>query len=101
MMGLFSKQSQTRSEAAKTKGMGKKRCCRFSVSIQNDTDKKLSQLAISCNMTKSQLVDTILLSTLNSPSYVEQIQERYNKDEKYYIRPFVVQVNGKQDVIYD
>ncbi|WP_054637784.1 hypothetical protein [Thalassobacillus sp. C254] len=93
--------STTKSESAKTRNHGKKRCCRFSVSIQNDTDHKLQLLATSCGMTKSEMVDTILLTTLNSPTFIEQAQHHYNKNERFLIKPIVVNTGGRQQVIYN
>ncbi|PGK52346.1 hypothetical protein CN918_31640 [Priestia megaterium] len=78
------------SQAAKTRNLGDKRCSRFSVSIQNDYNKKLSKLATSCGMSKSMMADALLRVSLDSPHLIEYFQDIYNKHEEYRIIPRVI-----------
>lgn len=77
----------------KTKKFEEKRGARFNVSVSHDTDLKLKRLAISCDMSKSELVDFIVKSAINSPEYLVKLQNRFNKNEKYRVLP--VFHNGK------
>lgn len=89
-----------KSKSAKTKGLGGKRCCRFSISVSNDTEKKLDALAISVGFSRSELCDYLLQTCVNSPDYVYALQERYNVNEKYKVYPTVINAGGKQQVVY-
>lgn len=71
----------------KTKKLEEKRGARFSVSVAYDTDSKLEKLAISCEMSKSELVDLICKSAVNSPEYIMKLQNRFNRNEKYRVIP--------------
>jgi hypothetical protein len=51
--GILMSVLNNRSEAAKKRSLGGKRCVRFSISINNEYDRKLSRLSTSCGMTKS------------------------------------------------
>jgi len=75
------------------KKMDEKRGARFSVSVSYDTDTKLEKLATSCEMSKSELVDFVLKSAINSSEYVMKLQNRFNKNDKY--RVYLVSENGK------
>jgi hypothetical protein len=89
-----------KSRSAKTKGLGGKRCCRFSISVSNDTEKKLDALAISVDFSRSELCDYLLQTCVNSPDFVYALQERYNVNERYKVYPTVINVGGKQQVVY-
>lgn len=78
------------SQAAKTRSLGGKRCSRFSISIENEYNKKLSKLATSCGMSKSAMADALLRVALNSPHIIEDFQDIYNKHEEYRIIPRIV-----------
>lgn len=86
------------SQVAKTRNLGGKRCVRFSVSIANDYDAKLSKLAISCGMPKSKLADLLIRLTLDSPHMVEMIQDVHNKNEKYRVKPMIVSHYGVERI---
>lgn len=77
----------------KTKGFEEKRGARFSVSVGYSDDEKLNKLAVSCGMSKSELVDYITSSAINSSDYVKRIQDRFNKNPNYRVIPVVE--NGK------
>ncbi|TDK54750.1 ribbon-helix-helix protein, CopG family [Bacillus salipaludis] len=79
-----------RSEAAKERNLGGKRCVRFSISINNEYDRKLSKLAISCGMTKSEMSDQLLRIALDSPNVLDWLQQKFNKIEEYKVRPTVI-----------
>lgn len=91
---------KTRSESATSRSMGGKRCSRFSISTDNETEKMLNALAISCNMSKSEMVDIIIRSALRSTTYVQEIQDRYNVDKRYWINPIIIKRNGKETLTY-
>lgn len=76
-----------------TKKMGEKRGARFSVSVSYDTDSKIEQLAVSCRMSKSELMDLIVSTFVNDPKHVIAIQDVYNRVERYRVLP--VRVNGR------
>ncbi len=81
------------SEAAQERCLGDKRCVRFSVSIQNEYDGKLTRLATSCGMAKSKMADALLKIALDSPHLVEWFQKEFNKNEQYWVTPR--DINGK------
>ncbi|WP_071392729.1 hypothetical protein [Bacillus tuaregi] len=78
------------SEAAKKRNLGNKRCVRFSVSVNNEYDRKLSRLSTSCGMSKSEMSDQLLRIALDSPNVIAWLQERYNKVEEYKVRPTLI-----------
>jgi hypothetical protein len=78
------------SEAAKKRSLGGKRCVRFSISINNEYDRKLSRLSTSCGMTKSELSDQLLRIALDSPNVLEWLQNQFNKVEEYKVCPTVI-----------
>jgi malate/lactate dehydrogenase len=90
----------SRSEAASTRSLGGKRCSRFSISTDNETEKMLNALATSCSMSKSEMVDVIIRSALRSVTYVQEIQERYNVEKRYWINPIIIKKNGKETITY-
>ncbi|WP_421385543.1 hypothetical protein ACOJQI_22830 (plasmid) [Bacillus salacetis] len=90
----------SKSEAAARRNMGKKRCSRFSVSTDNETEKLLNALATSCGFSKSEMVDVIVRSALRSKTYVHQIQERYNVEKRYWINPIIINQGGKETITY-
>jgi hypothetical protein len=90
----------SRSESASTRSLGGKRCSRFSISTDNETEKMLNALATSCNMSKSEMVDVIIRSALRSVTYVQEIQERYNVEKRYWINPIIIKKNGKETITY-
>ncbi|MGM0846921.1 MAG: hypothetical protein ACQEUT_18335 [Bacillota bacterium] len=81
---------ETRSQSAKKRSLGGKRCVRFSVSVTNDSDRKLSKLAVSCGMTKSELADQLIIFALHSPNVIDHLQNKYNKVEEYKVHPVVI-----------
>ncbi|MGM0924013.1 MAG: ribbon-helix-helix domain-containing protein [Bacillota bacterium] len=89
-----------KSKSAKTKGLGGKRCCRFSISVSNDTEKKLDALAVSTGFSRSELADYLLQACVNSPDFVYALQEKHNVNEKYKVYPTIINVGGKQQVVY-
>jgi hypothetical protein len=70
--------------------LGIKRCVRYSVSVTNETDRKLTKLAKSCEMSKSEMTDVILEIGLRSPELIEKLQDRYNKDERIKLHPVII-----------
>ncbi|MEJ1518071.1 hypothetical protein R3O67_33385 [Bacillus cereus] len=84
------KMPQNQSEAAGTRNLGDKRCVRFSISIQNEYDRKLGRLSTSCQMSKSKMADALLRIALDSPELIEWFQKTYNKDEQYLVNPVVI-----------
>ena len=81
---------KNRSETARERNLGNKRCVRFSISITNEYDRKLSRLSTSCGMTKSEMSDQLLRIALDSPNVIEWLQNQYNKVEEYKVRPTVI-----------
>ncbi|KAF2423370.1 hypothetical protein NSQ76_20545 [Bacillus sp. FSL M8-0256] len=65
---------------------------RVSPSLDSDTHKKLKKLAISCDMTKTQLSGEILKMALNNESVIDWFQKKYNKDDSYRI--ILARING-------
>jgi hypothetical protein len=88
-MGLLN----NRSEAAQNRNLGNKRCVRFSISINNEYDRKLSRLSTSCGMSKSEMTDQLLRIALDSPNVIEWLQEQFNKVEEYKVHP--LKINNK------
>lgn len=84
---------QNKKEAASTRNLGGKRCVRYSISINNEYNRKLSMLATSCGMTKSEMSDQLLRFALDSPSLIEWLQNKFNKVEQYRVKP--LDINGK------
>lgn len=81
---------KNRSQVQKEKCLGGKRCVRFSISINNEYNKKLSMLATSCDMTKSEMADQLLRIALDSPSVIEWLQDKFNKVEQYRVKPLTI-----------
>lgn len=81
---------KNRSEAAKERNLGGKRCIRFSISINNEYDRKLSRIATSCGMTKSEMSDQLLRIALDSPNVIEWLQNKFNKVEEYKVKPTLI-----------
>src|SRR6476620_4394988 len=88
--GILMSVLNNRSEAAKKRSLGGKRCVRFSISINNEYDRKLSRLSTSCGMTKSEMSDQLLRIALDSPNVLEWLQDQFNKVEEYKVRPTVI-----------
>lgn len=88
-MNLF----KNRSEAAQKRNLGNKRCVRFSISINNEYDRKISKLSTSCDMSKSEMADQLLRIALDSPNVIDWLQEQYNRVEDYKVRP--LKINNK------
>lgn len=88
------------SKAAKERCLGGKRCVRVSVSIQTDYDSKLTRLATSCGMAKATLADALLRVALDSPPLIDWLQEKYNKNEQYLVKPIVVRKDGREELEY-
>ncbi|WP_438770080.1 hypothetical protein [Brevibacillus sp. JB24b] len=66
--------------------------------LDADTHDKLVKLAISCGMTKTKLAEFLIDICLNSPDTVKAIQDKYNKTQKYYVSPVVV--NNKVEYMF-
>jgi len=66
---------------------------RVNSSLDQDTHDKLKRLAISCDMTKTQLSYEIIKMAVNHTDIIEFMQNRYNQDEQYRVIP--VKENGK------
>lgn len=77
----------------KGKSMGGKKVIRKSVSLNNDTHLKLKKLAVSCDMPLATLASLIIEMSVNSPSVIQTLQDKYNKEDHYRIIP--VSINGK------
>ena len=88
-MNLF----KNNSGAAQKRNLGRKRCVRLSISINNEYDRKLSRLSTSCGMSKSEMTDQLLRIALDSPNVIEWLQEQYNRVEEYKIHP--LKINNK------
>jgi hypothetical protein len=88
-MNLFNNHSNT----AQKRNLGNKRCVRFSISINNEYDRKLSRLSTSCGMSKSEMTDQLLRIALDSSNVIDWLQEQYNKVEEYKIHP--LKINNK------
>lgn len=72
----------------KTKrGVGEKRCVRVSCSMTNETHKKLKRLAVACDLPPATLLAIILESSVNSPAFVNALQDKYNKNPQYRVVP--------------
>jgi hypothetical protein len=82
-----------RSASAQKRNLGNKRCVRFSVSINNEYDRKLSRLSTSCEMSKSEMTDQLLRIALDSPNVIDWLQEHYNRIEEYKVHP--LKINNK------
>jgi hypothetical protein len=78
------------SKTAKQRNLGGKRCVRFSISINNEYDRKLSRVSTSCGMSKSEMTDQLLRIALDSPNVIEWLQDKFNKVEEYKVRPTVI-----------
>lgn len=81
---------KNKSGVMKEKLLGGKRSVRFSISINNEYDRKLSRLSVSCNMTKSEMTDHLLRIALDSPSVIEFLQNKFNEVEEYRVRPTII-----------
>jgi hypothetical protein len=88
-MNLF----KNRSESAQKRNLGNKRCVRFSISINNEYDRKISRLSTSCGMSKSEMADQLLRIALDSPNVIDWLQEQYNSVEEYKVHP--LKINNK------
>ena len=85
---------KSRYDGAESRALvGNKRSVRFSISINNEYDRKLTLLSNSCGMSKSEMTDQLLRIALDSPNVVDWLQEQYNKVEEYRVRP--LKINNK------
>lgn len=75
------------------KGLGGKRINRVNLSLDNKTNNKLSKLAIACNMPKTTLARMILEIGLSNADVVNELQEKFNTNQKYRIYP--IKINDK------
>ncbi|MGD8188593.1 hypothetical protein ACQCN2_01200 [Brevibacillus ginsengisoli] len=55
-----------------------------------DTKEKLSKLSVSCGMQPTTMANRMLKICLNNPNIVEYIQQMYNKDSQYRVKPRLV-----------
>lgn len=78
------------SQAAQARNLGGKRCSRFSISINNEYNEKLSLLATSCGLSKSMMADALLRHSLDSPHLIEEFQNIYTKHEEYRVKARIV-----------
>jgi len=81
---------KNRSEAAKERNLCGKRCVRFSMSINNEYDRKQSRLSTSYGMTKAEMSDKLLRISLDSPNILEWLQQKFNKVEEYKVHPALI-----------
>ena len=85
---------KSRYDGAESRALvGNKHSVRFSISINNEYDRKLTLLSNSCGMSKSEMTDQLLRIALDSPNVVDWLQEQYNKVEEYRVRP--LKINNK------
>ena len=75
------------------RGVGEKRCVRLSVSVTNDRSRMLKRLAVSLDVTVSELIDMIIKDAFTSERYINALQERYNKNPQYRVIP--IRENGR------
>lgn len=55
--------------------------------LDHDTHKKLKKLAISCNMTKTQLAEHLIKMAVNNPDIINHYQHLYNIEDQYRVTP--------------
>ncbi|MEE6209004.1 hypothetical protein U3A55_02380 [Salarchaeum sp. III] len=60
---------------------------RVGPSLDQDTHNKLRKLAISCEMTKTQLSADIIKLALNHPDIIKWYQDKYNQEDQYRVVP--------------
>jgi len=78
---------------ALARGVGKKRCVRYPVSFTNEQDLKISSLAVSCDMSKSELIGIAVDMVLNNVEAIHLLQDRFNKKPEYRVYP--IRENGR------
>lgn len=61
--------------------------------LPRDSHDKLQRLAISCNMSKTKLAETIITLMVNNTDFINHIQDKHNKEHFYRITPIVI--NGE------
>lgn len=67
-----------------------KRGNRFTICINDEYDNKLKKLAVSCDLSKSELSDKFLRMCLDSPELIAKFQDTYNKDIQYKVHPVII-----------
>jgi hypothetical protein len=82
------------------RGIGGKRCVRRSISITAEVESKLKRLSISCDLPPATIAAIVLEHGLNSPSFINWLQDRYNKNEQYRCTPIIENTEeGKRVVL--
>lgn len=66
--------------------------------LDADTHRKLKKLAIACDTNKTDLAARILRMAVNHPDIVEHLQDTFNTDDDYRIRPIITE--DKKKIIY-
>ncbi|MEH7503317.1 hypothetical protein V7152_15110 [Neobacillus drentensis] len=75
------------------KGLGGKRVNRVGLSLTNEYESKLMQLATSCGKKKTPFANFIIERCLDDELFVDALQKEYCKQKAYKIR--LVKRNGK------
>jgi hypothetical protein len=52
-------------------------------------DAKLDRLSISCGLPAATIASIILESGLNSPSFINSLQDKYNRHSQFRVTPIV------------
>jgi hypothetical protein len=79
-------EGQRLAEARKTRSDKK---THVNPALDFDSHRKLKKLAISCNMTKTNLAERFLVMALNNPDIIKHFQDIYNLEEQYRITPIM------------
>lgn len=69
------------------KGLGGKKINRVNVSLDNQFNKKLNRLAVSCNMKPTTLAGMLIEMCLDNVELVRQLQDEYGVYNAYMVVP--------------
>jgi hypothetical protein len=69
---------------------------RVGASLDQDTHEKLKKLAVSCDMTKTNLAAELIKMCVNHTDIIDFFQDKYNVNDKYR----VIYIRDKGKIVY-
>ena len=69
------------------RGIGGRRVVRVNLSMASEYHSKLKKLSTACDMQPTTLAMKLIELSLDSPSVIQWLQDKYNKQEEYRVTP--------------
>lgn len=77
----------------------RRRSTRVNISVSALTSKKLKQFATACNKKPATMAQMLIDYCLDNPQILKDLQERYNTDPAYWVRP-MTGLTDYNEIIY-